>query len=183
MMIRAEASDVNTCSLRHSSRSVPVITAARRVQTDDNFVSFVNASDTALARMSATWLAEHLGGKGKNVLLPGLAGASPAEMRLQAAKEVFGQFPGIQIFDTQYTGWSPANGKTLMSAIIQRSGKEISGVWADSGLQGSGSVEAFLNAGFKSNEVPPHTGGGRTLQDRHRQGQGAALFHNAENSL
>ena len=144
---------------RAMQSGVPVITAARRVQTDDNFVSFVTASDTALARMSATWLAEHLGGKGKIVLLPGLAGASPAEMRLQAAKEVFGQFPGIQILDTQYTGWSPANGKTLMSAIIQRSGKEISGVWADSGLQGSGSVEAFLNAGFKSNEIPPHTGG------------------------
>jgi ribose transport system substrate-binding protein len=138
---------------------VPVVTAARRVQTDDNFVSFVTASDTALARLSASWLAEHLGGKGKIVLLPGLAGASPAEMRLQAAKEVFAQFPGIEILDTQYTGWSPANGKQIMSAVIQRHGKAISGVWADSGLQGSGSVEAFLNAGYKSKEIPPHTGG------------------------
>jgi ribose transport system substrate-binding protein len=144
---------------RATRSGIPVVTAARRVQTDDNFVSFVTASDTALARMSATWLAEHLGGQGKIVLLPGLAGASPAEMRLQAAKEVFAQFPGIQILDTQYTGWSPANGKQLMSAIIQRQGKAIDGVWADSGLQGSGSVEAFLNAGYKSNEIPPHTGG------------------------
>jgi ribose transport system substrate-binding protein len=72
---------------------------------------------------------------------------------------VFAQFPGIEILDTQYTGWSPANGKQLMSAIIQRQGKAINGVWADSGLQGSGSVEAFLNAGYKSNEIPPHTGG------------------------
>jgi ribose transport system substrate-binding protein len=72
---------------------------------------------------------------------------------------VFAQFPGIQIIDTQYTGWSPANGKTIMSAIIQREGKKIDGVWADSGLQGSGSVEAFVNAGFASKEIPPHTGG------------------------
>ena len=80
-------------------------------------------------------------------------------MRLQAAKEIFAQFPGIEIIDTQYTSWSPANGKKIMSAIIQKHGRDISGVWADSGLQGSGSVEAFLNAGFESDEIPPHTGG------------------------
>ena len=144
---------------RTMRQGIPVVTAARRVESDENFVSFVTASDTALARMSATWLAEKLGGEGKIVLLPGLAGASPAEFRLQAAREVFAQFPGIEILDTQYTSWSPANGKQIMSAIIQRHGEEIDGVWADSGLQGSGSVEAFLNAGFTSEQIPPHTGG------------------------
>ncbi len=160
LLVNPATADALDPILGRAMRSgIPVVTAARRVQTDANFVSFVTASDTALARLSATWLVEDLGGKGKIVLLPGLAGASPAEMRLQAAKEVFGQFPGIEILDTQYTSWSPANGKQIMSAIIQRQGKAISGVWADSGLQGSGSVEAFLNSGFKSSEIPPHTGG------------------------
>ena len=144
---------------RAMRKGVPVVTAARRVKSDRNFVSFATASDTSLACKSATWLAEKLGGKGKIVLLPGLAGASPAETRLSTAKEIFAKYPDIEILDTQYTGWSPANGKTIMSAIIQRHGKEIDGVWADSGLQGSGSVEAFLNAGFSSSEIPPHTGG------------------------
>lgn len=144
---------------RATRQGVPVVTVARRVKTDDNFLSFVTASDTALARNSATWLAEKLGGKGKIVLLPGLAGASPAEFRLKAAREVFAQFPGIEILDTQYTSWSPAEGKKIMSAIIQRFGSDIDGVWADSGLQGSGSVEAFLNAGVASSDIPPHTGG------------------------
>ncbi len=145
---------------RAMRRGVPVVTVARRVESDDHFVSFVTASDTALARMSATWLAETLDGEGRIVLLPGKAGASPAEMRLQAAREVFEQFPGIEIVDTQYTGWSPANGRQIMAAIIQREGVEnIDGVWADSGLQGSGSVEAFLGAGAASDEIPPHTGG------------------------
>ena len=144
---------------RATRNGIPVITAGRRVKTDDNFVSFVTASDTALACKSATWLAEKLNGKGKIVLLPGLAGASPAETRLSTAKAIFAKFPGIEIIDTQYTGWSPANGKTIMSAIIQRHGKDIDGVWSDSGLQGSGSVEAFLNAGFTSDDIPPHTGG------------------------
>ena len=141
-------------------QGTPVVTVARRVETDENFVSFVTASDTALARMSATWMAETLNGQGRVVLLPGLAGASPAEMRLQAAREVFAQFPGIEIVDTQYTGWSPANGRQIMAAIIQREGADnIDGVWADSGLQGSGSVEAFIGAGVTGADIPPHTGG------------------------
>src|SRR4029453_18559436 len=41
----------------------------------------------------------------------------------------------------------------------QRHGKTINGVWADSGLQGSGAVEAFLGAGYASNEIPAMTGG------------------------
>jgi len=145
---------------RTMRRGVPVVTVARRVETDENFVSFVTASDTALARMSATWMAETLQGEGRIVLLPGKAGASPAEMRLQAAREVFAQFPGIEIVDTQYTGWSPANGRQIMAAVIQREGADtIDGVWADSGLQGSGSVEAFLGAGVAPGDIPAHTGG------------------------
>ncbi|MEO0427856.1 MAG: substrate-binding domain-containing protein [Pseudomonadota bacterium] len=143
---------------RAMRRGVPVVTVARRVETEDNFVSFVTASGTALARMSATWMAETLGGEGRIVLLPGKAGASPAEMRLQAAKEVFPQFPGIEVVDTQYTGWSPANGRQIMAAVIQReSAENIDVVWADSGLQGS--VEAFIGAGLTGADIPPHTGG------------------------
>ena len=155
----ATASALDPILGRTTRSGVPVVTAARRVDSDENFVSFVTASDTALARNSATWMAEILGGRGKIVLLPGLAGASPAEFRLSAAKEVFAQFPGIEILDTQYTSWSPANGKKIMSAIIQRHGTDIAGVWADSGLQGSGSVEAFINAGVSGTDIPPHTGG------------------------
>ena len=144
---------------RVMKQGIPVVNVTRRVASDANFVTFVTASDHALARLSSTWLVEHLKGVGKIVVLPGLAGASPAELRLKAAREVFSQNPGIEILDTQYTGWSPGNGKSIMSALIQRHGHSIQGVWCDSGLQGSGSVEAFLNAGYKDSEIPPHTGG------------------------
>ena len=139
----------------------PVVTVARRVETDDNFVSFVTASDTALARMSATWMAETLNGQGRIVLLPGKAGASPAEMRLQAAREVFAQFPGIEVVDTQYTGWSPANGRQIMAAVIQREGADnIDGVWAELGpARVRARSRPSWGAGVASDAIPPHTGG------------------------
>jgi ribose transport system substrate-binding protein len=169
----ATADALDPVLTRAMEDGVPVISVARRPESDESFVSFVTASDTALARMSATWLAEKLGGEGRIVLLPGLAGASPAEMRLQAAQEVFAQFPGIEIVDTQYTGWSPANGKQIMQAIIQREGADtIDGIWADSGLQGSGSVEAFMDAGVTGEAIPPHTGGDLNRMYKLAQEQG-----------
>ncbi|WP_187432245.1 hypothetical protein ROLI_000170 [Roseobacter fucihabitans] len=146
--------------IRRASRAgIPVVLVDRSVPSSENFITFVTASDQALGRISAQWLAEKLGGEGQVVMLGGLAGASPAEARITAAMEVFNQFPDLEVVETQYTSWSPANGKTIMSALIQKYGDDIDGVWADSGLQGSGSIEAFLAAGYEDGTIPPHTGG------------------------
>ena len=144
---------------RATRQGIPVVLVDRSVPSSENFITFVTASAQALGRISAQWLAEKLGGEGQVVMLGGLAGASPAEARIEAAMEVFNQFPGLEVLETQYTSWSPANGKTIMSALIQKYGDDIDGVWADSGLQGSGSIEAFLAAGYAAGSIPPHTGG------------------------
>ena len=44
-----------------------------------------------------------------------------------------------------------------MSALIQKYGDQIDGVWKDSGLQGSGALEAFVAAGYGQGEIPPTT--------------------------
>lgn len=139
-------------------RGTPVVMVDRRV-TSENFTSFVTASDYALGRFTAQWLVEKMGGEGDVVLLSGIAGASPAELRMSAANEVFNQYPGINILDVQYTDWSPAKGKQVTSALIQRFGEDIDGVWADSGLQGSGAIEAFVDAGYEDGTIPPVTCG------------------------
>ena len=144
---------------RAARQGVPVVLVDRAVTSDEHYITFVTASDQALGRISAQWLAETLNYEGQVVMLGGLAGSSPAENRIAAALEVFNQYPGIEVLETQYTSWSPANGKTIMSALIQRYGDEISGVWSDSGLQGSGSIEAFVAAGYEPGTIPPHTGG------------------------
>jgi ribose transport system substrate-binding protein len=144
---------------RATRQGIPVVLVDRAVTDPESYITFVTASDQALGRMSAQWLVERLNFEGNVVMLGGLAGASPAEARITAAMEVFNQYPGITVLDTQYTSWSPANGRTIMQALIQRFGDEIDGVWSDSGLQGSGSIEAFLGAGYTAGQIPPHTGG------------------------
>ena len=134
-------------------KGIPVITVDRNISSD-KYVTFVECSSTNMGKLQAEWLAAVLHGKGNIVMLPGLAGATPAEDRLKAAKKVFSKYPEIKILDVQYTSWSPVKGKQIMQTLIQRY-PEIDGIWADSGLQGSGAAEAFMDAGLK---VPPVTG-------------------------
>lgn len=133
---------------------VPVITLDRNVSGEENFVSYVTSSNCEMGREQAEWLVETLGGEGDIVLLSGLAGASPAEERLECAREVFAANPGINEIAQEYANWSPVEGKQIMENWLLQF-DEIDGVWSDSGLQASGAVEAFVEAGL---DVPPITG-------------------------
>ncbi|MDG4879097.1 substrate-binding domain-containing protein [Mesorhizobium sp. WSM4935] len=144
---------------RAMEQGIPVIMVDRKVKTASNYITYITASDWALGRLEALWLCETLGGKGNIVMLPGIAGSSVAEIRIKANEEVFGKFPGIKVLEKQYCDWNPATGKSVMAALIQKHGKEINGVLADSALQGSGAIQAFLAAGYKDGEIPPMTGG------------------------
>ncbi|QND66245.1 substrate-binding domain-containing protein [Mesorhizobium loti] len=144
---------------RATEQGIPVVMVDRKVKTPANYITYVTASDWALGRLEAQWLCETLGGKGNIVMLPGIAGSSVAEIRIKANEEVFSKFPDIKVLEKQYCDWNPATGKSVMAALIQKHGKAINGVLADSALQGYGAIEAFLDAGYKDGEFPPMTGG------------------------
>jgi ribose transport system substrate-binding protein len=132
---------------------VPVVTLDRNIASD-NYVTFVEQDSCDMGRRQAEWLVEAMGGEGNVVLLSGIAGATPAEDRLRCAREVFAANPGIVELEQAYANWSPVEGKTIMENWLTKY-DQIDGVWADSGLQGSGAVEAFVEAGM---DVPPITG-------------------------
>lgn len=150
----ATAEALDAIVTRAYEEGIPVVLVDRRV-TSENFTTFITASDWVYGRMSAQWMVEKLGGKGNIVMLPGMAGVSVAETRITAAKQVFANYPDIKVLDLQYTDWSPAKGKQVMAALIQKYSTEIDGVWNDHGLQGSGAIEAMVEAGWT--ELPPVT--------------------------
>lgn len=115
----------------------------------------MTASDDLIGRLSAIWLSERLAGQGKAWLLSGIQGASPAERRLAAARAAFAAFPGIEIAAQCYTDWTSCGGFETVGRLLTDT-TPPDGVWCDSGLQGTGAINAFLQAGLK---VPPHTGG------------------------
>ena len=137
-------------------KGIPVVMVDRRIASD-NFVTFVTASDAMMGRLWAQWIVERLNGTGNVVILAGQAGSSPSENRIKSAKQIFAQYPGIKILDTVYSDWSPVKGKQVMAAAIAKYGKTINAVWSAHGLQVAGSIEAFIEAGFKDGEIPMHT--------------------------
>jgi ribose transport system substrate-binding protein len=132
---------------------IPVVTLDRNI-VSDKYVTFVEQNSCDMGATQAKWLIEQLGGKGKIVLLSGLAGATPAEDRLRCAQEEFAKYPDIEVLAQEYAQWSPVEGKKIMANWLVTY-PQIDGVWADSGLQSSGAVEAFQEAG---KEIPPITG-------------------------
>lgn len=139
-----------------AKNGLPIIAVDRRPNDRSSLVSFVTASDNRIGRISALWMAEHLGGQGRVWLLSGLEGASPALRRQQAALATFSEFPGIQVENVSYTDWTEHGGYQAIGKVMDEAGRPPDGVWCDSGLQGIGSVRRFLDGGY---DVPAHTGG------------------------
>ena len=135
---------------------LPIVAVDRRPNDRSSLVSFVTASDHRIGRISALWLAEHLGGRGRVWMLSGLEGASPALRRQQAALAVFADFPGIKVENVSYTDWTEEGGAEAVRRVLAETLDPPDGVWCDSGLQGVGSVRHFLSLG---GPVPAHTGG------------------------
>jgi ABC-type sugar transport system substrate-binding protein len=143
--------------LKELSRAgLPIVALDRRPFDTSSLTSFVTASDQRIGRISALWLAEHLAGQGKIWMLSGLEGASPAIRRQQAALDVLAQFPHLQVEYVSHTNWTPEGGYRTVGQLLDEVGQSPDGIWCDSGLQGMGSVQQFLDRGLTP---PAHTGG------------------------
>ena len=138
---------------RAAAEGIPVILCTGIVDTDTN-VSRVDRDNRLNGALSAEWIAQKVGAAGKIVMLAGIPGVPTAESRLEGANEVFAQYPDIEILDSQYTNWSPTEGKTVMEQMITKYGDTIDAIWSDSGLQNVGVIQAYNEAGLS---VPPIT--------------------------
>ena len=135
---------------------IAVVAVDRRPVDPKAFVSFVTASDSTIGRSSAQWLAEHLQGSGRVWMMSGPAQASPAMKRQSAALEVFARYPDIHLEAVINSQWDESAGREHVRQLLQDKAQIPDGVWCDSGLQGVGSIAAFVE---HRQGVPAHTGG------------------------
>jgi ribose transport system substrate-binding protein len=135
-----------------ANQKIPVVLCAGRLDGNSGAVSTVTRSYELQATLWAEWLVKQLNGKGRVAMLSGIAGVPTAEYQKAAAEKVFAQHPGIQVVTKQYTDWSPTKAKTVAASLV---GKNLDGIWSDSGISDLGVVEAYQAAG---KPVPPVTG-------------------------
>ncbi len=117
------------------------------------FTSFVNPDNWIIGAKFADWIARKLNGEGKIVMTSGIAGTDTAETRLSAAKEVFANYPGIEVLAHGYMDWSISKAKQGFEAWLA-SYPQIDAVWSDSAFMAWGAIEAFVEA---KRDIPPIT--------------------------
>jgi ribose transport system substrate-binding protein len=96
------------------------------------------------ATISATWLAEQLGGEGKVVLIEGFPGHPANEARMAGVQEVLDANPGIEVVGRDTGRWDQATGQQVMSNFLA-SIPEIDAVWTQDGMA-SGVLTAIQTA-------------------------------------
>jgi ribose transport system substrate-binding protein len=96
------------------------------------------------AKISATWLAEQLGGEGKVVLIEGFPGHPANEARMAGVQEVLDANPGIEVVGRETGRWDQATGQQVMSTFLA-SLPEIDAVWTQDGMA-SGVLTAIQTA-------------------------------------
>ncbi|WZB70882.1 substrate-binding domain-containing protein [Achromobacter xylosoxidans] len=123
-------------------------------------------------RVTAQWLADKLGGKGRVVMVTGVPGTSVDTQRTDAAKKVLAKYPDIKVVGEAVGMWSQAVARTELSKLLAtRSWNDIDGLWMQVGCYTANAMQ--LEAGRKPGQLLPCAGegsnGGRVqmLPSRH----------------
>ena len=124
---------------------IKVVSFDNVVETEEQ-VATVGIDEKEFGRIGAEWLVDKLDGKGKIVVLNGIAGTATDSLRWGGAEEVFKQYPDIEILGSANASWDYAQGKAAMESMLSAY-PEIDGVWSQGGAMTLGAIDAFIAAG------------------------------------
>lgn len=124
---------------------IKVVSFDNVVDTDMQ-VATVGINEKEFGKINAEFLVEKLGGKGKIIVLNGIAGTATDALRWQGAEEVFANYPDIEILGSANADWDYAKGKAAVESMLSAY-PQIDGVWSQGGAMTQGAIDAFLAAG------------------------------------
>lgn len=103
----------------------------------------------AMWRIQAKWFAEKLNGSGNIVEITGLPGNTSDQQRIDAAEDVFKDYPDIKVLASAPGEWSESTAQTVMSTFLSTY-DNIDGVLLQD-VMSNGVLRAYENAG----KTPP----------------------------
>jgi ribose transport system substrate-binding protein len=110
---------------------------------------FIEGDNAAFGRKSAEFMAEKLGGKGNIVVLEGIP-STVNTARVDAAAEVFAQYPDIKILGQQTGMWNREKAHEVMKSFLVQF-DNIDAVWAQDDDMALGVEQALDEAGGNEN--------------------------------
>ena len=83
-----------------------------------SFVTYVGADDFEIGYREAKYLFEHLGGKGKIVVIEGTPAAPTNRERVRGYQRAFAEFPGIQVLGSGVGNYQQPDAKRVMTKFL-----------------------------------------------------------------
>ena len=124
-----------------AAKGIVVVAVDQAVSAPEAYV--LTNDQVAYGRVGATWLFEHLKGKGNVVEMRGIDGVPADADRHEGFMAALKNYPDIKVVATTFTGWALNKGAQQMKDLLA-SGKQIDGVWT-SGID-SVIVDAYKTA-------------------------------------
>lgn len=109
--------------------------------------TFIAVENYDAASKVAKAVAEKLGGKGKVIILEGIAGAQSAIDLKQGAVDTFGTYEGIEIVASQTANWNRAEAMQVTQNLLQAH-PDVDAIFASNDEMAMGAVEAVDQAGL-----------------------------------
>lgn len=145
-------SDAAGPSVRSANKAdIPVIGVDRGVNKADT-AALVASDNIEGGKLGAKALAEKLGGKGKIVILQGLAGTSASRERGAGFAEGLKAYPGIQVVARQPADFDRTKGLDVMTNLLQAH-PDVQGVFAENDEMALGAIKALGSKAGKSVSV------------------------------
>ncbi|WP_406330166.1 substrate-binding domain-containing protein [Streptomyces sp. NBC_00203] len=135
-------SDAAGPSVRSANKAdIPVVGVDRGVNKADT-AALVASDNIAGGKLGAKAMAEKLGGKGKIVILQGLAGTSASRERGAGFAEGLKAYPGIEVVAQQPADFDRTKGLDVMTNLLQAH-PDIQGVFAENDEMALGAIKAL----------------------------------------
>src|ERR1700738_645825 len=83
-----------------------------------SFVTYVGADDFEIGYREARYLFEHLGGKGKIVVIEGTSAAPTNRERVRGYRRALAEFPGIEVLGSGIGNYQQPDAKKVMTKLL-----------------------------------------------------------------
>jgi len=137
---------------RVRSQGVRIILLTRRIESDD-FDTYISPNDFKIAQQAADYLARHLGGKGRILMIEGVPTTTTAKQRSAGFRKGLEASPGVRLVATKTGHYSRAGGIRAMEAAIREGGR-FDAVFSHNDAMAAGARMALRAAGIDPRTVP-----------------------------
>ena len=143
--------------------------------TSDKITSIINTDQKQWGSLTAQWLADKIGHKGKIIAMNGPAGVAVSDERWSGAKEVFDKYPDIQIVANLNSDYNEGPAMQVILPALAAN-PDIAGIWSQGGSLSSAALKALQQKKMKLVPMPGENFNGFLKQWAEVQDQGFSSY-------